>query len=313
MALRVTTEAEPICGSNTTFCIDLQFVRHAGLGGEHVEAGGEDSAGFQRRDQRRLVDHRAARDVDDDAARAERLQHVGIDHLRGGGAAGHDHDQRIDVLRHLHQVRIMLVGDGRRLVARMVEDRHQRGLEPAADRLADAAHADDADLAVAQRADAQRIVLGLPQAGAHIAIGLDEFAQRRDQQSHRDVGDFLGQHVRRVGDDDVMLARIGEIDMVIADAEAGDDFELREMRQRLLVRLHRVVGHGDAADLRRPLGRQPFEVGAGFRLVQDKLVREAVFEDRPDRPVDQKIDLFGRISSRQPSIFLSKRALMPAP
>ncbi len=73
----------------------LQFVRHVRLVGEHVEACRENGAGFQRRDQRRLVDDGAARDVDQDAARTERLQHVGIDHLGGGGAAGHDHDQRV--------------------------------------------------------------------------------------------------------------------------------------------------------------------------------------------------------------------------
>ena len=41
-----------------------QFIRHVGLVGEHVEPGGEDRAGFQRRDQCRLVDHRTARERD---------------------------------------------------------------------------------------------------------------------------------------------------------------------------------------------------------------------------------------------------------
>ena len=62
----------------------------------------------------------------------------------------------------------------------MIGHGNARSLEPASDRLPDAAHADDPDLAVAQRADAQGIVLRLPQAGAQIAIGLDEFAQCRN-------------------------------------------------------------------------------------------------------------------------------------
>ena len=313
MALRVTTEAEPICGNSTTFCMAFSSSGTFGSLAKHVEPGRENGAGFQRRDQRRLVDDGAARDVDQHAARAERLQHVGIDHLCGGGAAGHDDDQRVHRLRHFHQVGIVLVGNGRRRVARMIGNRHERGLEPASDRLTDAAHADDPDLAVAQRADAQGIVLRLPQAGAQIAVGLDELAQGRDQKPHRDVGDLFGQHVGRVGDDDIVLARIGRIDVVVADAEARDDFELGEMRQRLRVGRHHVIGHRHAADLRYRFGRQSLEVGAALRHMQDELIRKAVFQDRPDWSVDQEIDLFGRNYSRQPSIFLSKRALMPAP
>jgi hypothetical protein len=87
-----------------------------------------------------------------------------------------------------------------------------------------------------------------PQAGTHVAVGPDEFTQGGDQETHRDVGDLLGQHVRGVGHNDVMFAREGGIDVVVADAKAGDDFEFRELRQRLLVRRHGVVGDGHAAD-----------------------------------------------------------------
>ena len=176
----------------------------------------------------------------------------------------------------------------------MIGHRHERGFEPAPDRLPDAAHADNADLAVAQRAGAQGIALRLPQAGAQIAVGLDEFAQGGDQKPHRDVGDLFGQHVGRVGDDDVVLARIGGIDVVVADAEACDDLELGEMRQRFPVGRHRVIGDRHAAGFRHDIGRQSLEVGTGLRRMQDELVRKAVFEDRPDRSVDQQIDLFGR-------------------
>src|SRR5258705_186388 len=103
------------------------------------------------------------------------------------GAAGDDDDQCVHRLRHLDQVGVMLVGNISCGLARVIDHRHARGFQAAADRLADAAHADDADLAVAQRTDAQRIVMGLPETGAQIPVGLDELAQRRKQQSHRDV------------------------------------------------------------------------------------------------------------------------------
>ena len=44
----------------------------------------------------------------------------------------------------------------------------------------------------------------------------------------RGVGDLLGQHVRRVGDDDAALGRRLDVDRVVADAEIGDDLELRQ-------------------------------------------------------------------------------------
>ena len=131
----------------------------------------------------------------------------------------------------------------------MVDHRHARGFDPASDGLADAAHADNADLAVAQRTDAERIILGLPQAGAQIFVGLDELAQRRDQQAHGDVGHFFGEHVWRVGDDDVVLARVGRVDMVVANAKTRDHLELRELCQLFLAGMHRMISHGDAAEL----------------------------------------------------------------
>ena len=46
-------------------------------------------------------------------------------------------------------------------------------------------------------------------------------------QRHRHVGGVLGQHARRVGDDDAALARGVEIDVIDAGAERGDQLELR--------------------------------------------------------------------------------------
>ncbi len=70
---------------------------------EDVEAGSVDFFP-QRLDQRRLVDHPAARDVDEDAALAERLEHLRVDHVVGLGATRHDRDERVDVLRHRDEV-----------------------------------------------------------------------------------------------------------------------------------------------------------------------------------------------------------------
>ena len=94
-----------------------------------------------------------------------------------------------------------------------------------------------------------------------------------------------------------MLARVSGIDVIVADAETGDDFELGEMRQRRLVGMHGVVGDRHAAGLRQHIRRQPLKVGLVLGHMQDELVRKAVFKNWPDWSVDQEVDLFGRDTS----------------
>ena len=77
-----------------------QRLRHVRLVGEDVEAGGADRAGRERLDQRRIVDHRAAADIDQDAVRPERLEHAGIDRALRRRRAGEDDHQRVDRLGH---------------------------------------------------------------------------------------------------------------------------------------------------------------------------------------------------------------------
>ena len=61
-------------------------------------------------------------------------------------------------------------------------------------------------------------------------LGLVELAHRAEQQAERRVRHLLGQHVRRVGDDDAAPGRRGNIDGVVADAEIADDLEAGAVR-----------------------------------------------------------------------------------
>ena len=71
----------------------------------------------------------------------------------------------------------MAVGKLRPRLARVIDDRQAEGFEPPRDRHADAAHADHADGAVAQRRPASRDSCARrPFAGAQIALGLRQFA-----------------------------------------------------------------------------------------------------------------------------------------
>ena len=66
MSMRPSIVAEPICGSSTTFLSLSSFGIDRRLVLEHVEAGAGELARFQHARQRVLVDHLAARRVDDD-------------------------------------------------------------------------------------------------------------------------------------------------------------------------------------------------------------------------------------------------------
>src|SRR5262249_20908060 len=93
-----------------------------------VEAGSHDGAVLQRRDQGFLVHHRAARHVDQNAARSERLQYGGVDQLGGAGTTGRDDDQRVDVARHGQQVGIVAMADVALFVAAEIADRQAERL-----------------------------------------------------------------------------------------------------------------------------------------------------------------------------------------
>ena len=77
MSTRPSIVAEPICGSSTTLPARASltsFRVHRRLVLEHVEAGAGDVAGFDQPRQRVLVDHLAARGVDDEGFRPQHLQ-----------------------------------------------------------------------------------------------------------------------------------------------------------------------------------------------------------------------------------------------
>ena len=138
----------------------------------------------------------------------------------------------------------------------MIDHGHLHGLEPARDRLTDAAHAHHPDGTVAQGGLAERVSLLRPFAGAHIALGLRKFAHRAQQEPERGVGDLLGQHIGCIGDGDAVLAGPAGIDVVVADAERRDDLELRKARHEGAVDALLGAGDGDGAHARRDLGEE---------------------------------------------------------
>src|ERR1700736_5830105 len=95
---------------------------------------------------------------------------------------------------------------------------------------------------------------GRPLALAQIALGLRQMPYGAEQEAERGVGYFFVQHVRSVGDDDAVLARPFGVDMVVADAEAGHDFEFGETRHERGVDSPVPAGRRDRSYIRRDRG-----------------------------------------------------------
>ena len=257
-----------------------QFFRHLRFLGEHVEAGGIDGAVLERLDQRWLVHHRAARHVDEDAVRTKRPEHLGIDHVRRRRSARHDHHQRVDVARHVEQFRVILIAHACLRVAAVIDHRHAEGLQPARDRLADAAHADHADGAIAQRRLGERILPLRPFSGAQKALRLRKFAHRAEQEAERGVGDFFVEHFRRVGDDDAMRARPFGVDVIVADAEARDLLELGKALHEAGIDLVGGIGDRDRTHLVGKRLEEGVLVGRVDQSVQRDLGLQPTDNDR---------------------------------
>ncbi len=191
----------------------------------------------------------------------------------------------------------------------MVDHRHFHRIEPARDRLADAAHADKAHRAVAQRRLGERIALLSPLARAQITFGLRELAHRAEQKPQRRIGDLLVQYIRSVGNGDAMRNGPGGVDVVVADAEGRDHFEVGKALHHLAGKFLGGVGHGDRAYARANLGEKGGAVAGIRQLVQAEGILEPAEDHRLRRSDHQHIAFFAgqaspprKIDQRQSSI-----------
>ena len=199
---------------------------------EDVEAGAGHLAGSQHAGQGVLVDHLAAAGVDDDGGRLQQLQAPRREQVIGCRRVRAVDRDDVHAGQHLVEAlpigRLQLGLDVRVHPAPVViMHREAEALGPARHRLADAAHADDAQ-ALAPDAMAQhrgRAPAG-PVAGAHQVLALAQPPRYGEDQGHGHVRRVLGQDARGVGHGDAAHARGLEVDMVDAGAEGGDEAQL---------------------------------------------------------------------------------------
>ena len=92
-------------------------------------------------------------------------------------------------------------------------------------------------------------------------LGLRQLSHRHEHEAERGVGDLVVEHAWRVGGDDSEPRRRLGVDVVVADAETGDDLEAGKSLHVSFVGPD-VTGERDRPDARHPFGEP--EVGVGL-------------------------------------------------
>ena len=234
---------------------------------EHVERGAGDQAGAQRLDQRRLVDDRPARSVDQERRRLHPRQRDGVDEVVRVGVVGAV--DRHDVARRQQVVELepLCVEMGRDLgcdrAAVVVHDLHPERPRPRRQRLADPTHPDDSELAALDAGAEHHEHPPRPRlTGPDQPFPLRQPARDHQDQRHRQVGGGVGEHARRVGHDHAPARAGGDVDVVESDRDIGDDPQIGRGIEEGVVDLVRQQRH------RRVGGRQLLVANVvGDRLV----------------------------------------------
>ena len=200
---------------------------------EDVEGGAGDLAGFDEARQRVLVDHLAAAGIHDVGVARQELEPA-----RGEQVIGRRRVRAVDrddVHARQHLVEALPIGGlelgldvGVDPAPVVIVDRQAEAARAPRHRLADAAHADDAQaLAPDALAEHGSRAPASPRPRAHQALALAQPARQGEEHGHGHVGGVLGEDAGGVGDRDAALARGLEVDVIDPGAEGGDQLQLR--------------------------------------------------------------------------------------
>ena len=191
---------------------------------------------------------------------------------RLGGVDRDEVAQREQLLDRRHELHAELAGTLG--VDEGVErgEAHAERVRPLRDEDTDAAEADDAErLAVELDALPLRAV---PLPAPQVVVRLRDVARLREQERERVLGSREDVRLRRVHDHDPAAGRLGDVDVVEADAGPADHDEVTPGFEHLGGHLRRAADHqrGRAVDRAEQVGRrQPglqvdVETGGGHRL-----------------------------------------------
>ena len=219
---------------------------------EDVDAGAGDVTGLQRGVEGFLVHQAAAGDVDDVRRALHLLERLGAEHADGLRGLGHVDGDEVRLRQELvegHQLHAELGGAGGGDVGVVREDLGVEALQAGRDQGADPAQADDADLLL-EELDAG--VLGaLPLPVLEGGAGLRDVAGEAQDVADGQFGGGDDVRGRRVDHHDAGLGGGLDVDVVQADAGAGDDLE--------------VLGGGDGLGVQLGGGADQDRVDVGDR------------------------------------------------
>ena len=249
------TEAE--CGVRTTLSRARKRGSSRRLAGEDVEPRARDRAGLQGAEKRRLVDHRSARDVDQEPVAPELFQNRRVAQMVRLGAASAGEHQDVGSLGQLRDA-------GREGVIHVVPPRaarigHRKAdpLRAPGDGAPDPPEADNADRLVpqaARRRDAGRS----PGPGAHEAVRLHDAAGNSVDQADGEIGHVLREDIGRHRDLDAARGCRLEVEQVQADTLGQYQLERGEACHLLLGEAVHGRRHGDPHIDRGRLTLEPF-------------------------------------------------------
>ena len=239
-----------------------------GLDREHVDGGAGQMAALQRLGQRLDVDHAAARRIDQHGALAHFFQLLAAEHHLGGGRFRHVQRDYVGALQQLVQARHGMGIAHRQLRFDVVEQHaHAEAFGQHAGLRADVAVADDAQHLVARLVAAHRRLV--PAADVALGVLVRDAAQQHDRFGHHQFSHAAGVGIRRVENRDAQLARLDQIHLVGADAEAA------HRHQPLGVRKHvggQLGARAQADDVRIGDALLQLGFGQGFRMQLDLAV-----------------------------------------
>ena len=230
---RTSTVALPRCGTITTFFIRFSSGCTLGSCSNTSRPAPAIFLPFERAHQRRLVDDRAARGVDEERGLLHQAELARADLMAGLRVERRVQRDEIGFLqqlveRHEGEPRFALLA--LRLAARRpVEHAHAEAVGAARHRLADQpAAADQPDgLAPHERAEQMARLPAGEFSRAHQPVALHHAPRHRDHQPEIEVGGRLGGDRRHHGDRNAPRGRLGDVDVRRRDRLRRDVRELR--------------------------------------------------------------------------------------
>src|SRR6266481_1651039 len=198
---------------------------------KNVQAGTGNFLRFQGMHQSGFVNHRPARSVDQKRCRLHASEFGRVKHLAGVSVERHVQRDKIRFGEKGVQIaifRVQLVFDGCGCARLAVVDYlHCKSSGAPCDRTSDAPESDDAQRLAPDVSSTKLIeIKTLPVPRANIVVGFHHSARHSHHQRPGKIRSGLVQHAGSVGNDDTAFAACGDINVVVADGDVGDDAKL---------------------------------------------------------------------------------------